>query len=206
LSPSECADTRPRRGGQQQLHALAAPPSSPIRDLAQGRKGRPVAPFDDFRIGRAGLNLIGLERSGWRSIRITGQRSNGPTLETTGRFSGTEPGLHDRALLLVDSAAARARPPGLQTCQIVHHSDGVELLSSLGQDRSGRARQKVGCRSVAPIATRSRRSTPGSRPRRLPRARSSGGSGACLLRAERRASGRGQRQHVTGLAAPIRSH
>ena len=32
-----------------------------IRDLAEARKGRPIAPLDDFRVGRAGLNLIGLE-------------------------------------------------------------------------------------------------------------------------------------------------
>ena len=32
-----------------------------IRDLAEARKGRPIAPLDDFRMGRAGLNLIGLE-------------------------------------------------------------------------------------------------------------------------------------------------
>jgi mandelate racemase len=32
-----------------------------IRDLAGARTGRPIAPLDDFRIGRAGLNLIGLE-------------------------------------------------------------------------------------------------------------------------------------------------
>jgi mandelate racemase len=32
-----------------------------IRDLAEARKGRTVAPLDDFRMGRAGLNLIGLE-------------------------------------------------------------------------------------------------------------------------------------------------
>ena len=32
-----------------------------IRDLAEMRKGRPIAPLDDLRTGRAGLNLIGLE-------------------------------------------------------------------------------------------------------------------------------------------------
>ena len=32
-----------------------------IPDLAEVRKGRPIAPLDDFRTGRAGLNLIGLE-------------------------------------------------------------------------------------------------------------------------------------------------
>jgi hypothetical protein len=51
----------------------------------------------------------------------------------------------------------------------------------LDQDLRG---TKVGCRSVAPIFARSRRSTPGSRPRRSPRARSSGGSGACLVEAD----------------------
>ena len=30
-----------------------------IRDLAEVRKGRPIAPLDDFRTGRAGLILIG---------------------------------------------------------------------------------------------------------------------------------------------------
>jgi mandelate racemase len=32
-----------------------------IHDLAEMRKGRPIAPLDNFRTGRAGLNLIGLE-------------------------------------------------------------------------------------------------------------------------------------------------
>src|ERR1700694_5524454 len=32
-----------------------------IRDLAEARTGRPIAPLDDFRTGRAGLNLIGLD-------------------------------------------------------------------------------------------------------------------------------------------------
>jgi mandelate racemase len=32
-----------------------------IRDLAEARKGRSISPLDDFRTGRAGLNLIGLE-------------------------------------------------------------------------------------------------------------------------------------------------
>ncbi|HMD66881.1 MAG TPA: enolase C-terminal domain-like protein [Stellaceae bacterium] len=41
-----------------------------IRDLAEARKGRPIAPLDDFRIGRAGLNLIGLE--GVSMIAVSG--------------------------------------------------------------------------------------------------------------------------------------
>ena len=41
-----------------------------IRDLAEARKGRPIAPLDDFRMGRAGLNLIGLE--GVSIIAISG--------------------------------------------------------------------------------------------------------------------------------------
>ena len=32
-----------------------------IRDLEEARKGRPIAPLDDFRGGRAGFNLIGFE-------------------------------------------------------------------------------------------------------------------------------------------------
>jgi hypothetical protein len=32
-----------------------------IRDLAEVRKGRPIALLDDFRTSRAGLNLIGIE-------------------------------------------------------------------------------------------------------------------------------------------------
>lgn|GEM_PF-3965511 len=32
-----------------------------ISDLAEARKGRPIALLDDFLVGRAGLNLIGLE-------------------------------------------------------------------------------------------------------------------------------------------------
>jgi mandelate racemase len=41
-----------------------------IRDLAEARKGRPIAPFDDFRMGRTGLNLIGLE--GVSMIAVSG--------------------------------------------------------------------------------------------------------------------------------------
>jgi mandelate racemase len=41
-----------------------------IRDLAGARTGRPTAPLDDFRIGRAGLNLIGLE--GVSMIAVSG--------------------------------------------------------------------------------------------------------------------------------------
>jgi mandelate racemase len=41
-----------------------------IRDLAEARKGRPIAPLDDFRVGRAGLNLIGLE--GVSMIAVSG--------------------------------------------------------------------------------------------------------------------------------------
>jgi mandelate racemase len=41
-----------------------------IRDLAGARTGRPIAPLDDFRIGRAGLNLIGLE--GVSMIAVSG--------------------------------------------------------------------------------------------------------------------------------------
>ena len=41
-----------------------------IRDLAEARKGRPIAPLDDFRAGRAGLNLIGLE--GVSMIAVSG--------------------------------------------------------------------------------------------------------------------------------------
>src|SRR5260370_24579482 len=41
-----------------------------IRDLAEVRKGRPIAPLDDFRTGRAGLNLIGL--GGLSMIAISG--------------------------------------------------------------------------------------------------------------------------------------
>src|ERR1700747_3570246 len=32
-----------------------------MRDLAEARVGRAIAPLDDFRMGRAGLNLIGPE-------------------------------------------------------------------------------------------------------------------------------------------------
>jgi mandelate racemase len=41
-----------------------------IRDLAGARTGRPIAPLDDFRIGRAGINLIGLE--GVSMIAVSG--------------------------------------------------------------------------------------------------------------------------------------
>ena len=41
-----------------------------IRDLAEARKGRPIAPLDDFRTGRAELNLIGLE--GASMIAVSG--------------------------------------------------------------------------------------------------------------------------------------
>jgi mandelate racemase len=41
-----------------------------ISDLAEARKGRPIAPLDDFRTGRAGLNLIGLE--GVSMIAVSG--------------------------------------------------------------------------------------------------------------------------------------
>jgi len=41
-----------------------------IRDLVEARKGRPIAPLHDFRMGRAGLNLIGLE--GVSMIAISG--------------------------------------------------------------------------------------------------------------------------------------
>src|SRR5271166_7203066 len=41
-----------------------------IGDLAEARKGRLLAPLDDFRTGRAGLNLIGLE--GVSMIAISG--------------------------------------------------------------------------------------------------------------------------------------
>jgi mandelate racemase len=41
-----------------------------IRDLAEMREGQPVAPFDDFRTGRARLNLVGLE--GMSMIAVSG--------------------------------------------------------------------------------------------------------------------------------------
>jgi mandelate racemase len=41
-----------------------------IRDLAEVRKGQPIVPFDDFRTGRARLNLIGLE--GMSMIAVSG--------------------------------------------------------------------------------------------------------------------------------------
>ena len=41
-----------------------------IRDLAGARKGRPIAPLDDFRTGRTGLNLIGIE--GLSMIAVAG--------------------------------------------------------------------------------------------------------------------------------------
>ena len=41
-----------------------------IRDFAEVRKSRPIAPLDDFRTGRAGLDLIGLE--GVSMIALTG--------------------------------------------------------------------------------------------------------------------------------------
>jgi mandelate racemase len=41
-----------------------------IRDVAEVRTGRPIAPLDDFATGRAGLNLIGLE--GLSMITVSG--------------------------------------------------------------------------------------------------------------------------------------
>jgi mandelate racemase len=41
-----------------------------IRDLAEVRKGQPIVPFDDFRTGRAPLNLIGLK--GTSMIAVSG--------------------------------------------------------------------------------------------------------------------------------------
>src|ERR1700738_2501635 len=41
-----------------------------IHDLAVARKGRPIAPLDDFRMERAGLNLIGFE--GVSMIAVSG--------------------------------------------------------------------------------------------------------------------------------------
>ena len=41
-----------------------------IHDLAETSKGQPIAPFDDFRTGRARQNLIGLE--GMSMIALSG--------------------------------------------------------------------------------------------------------------------------------------
>ena len=66
----------------------------------------------------------------------------------------TLPGLNDRALLLVDFTAARARMPGSKHAKPCR-SDGVELLSALGQDRSRRAPHKgrlpVSCTDRYPV-------------------------------------------------------
>jgi hypothetical protein len=66
----------------------------------------------------------------------------------------TLPGLQDRALLLVDFTAARARLPGSKHAKPCR-SDGVELLSALGQGRSTRAPHKgrlpVSCTDRYPV-------------------------------------------------------
>jgi hypothetical protein len=100
----------------------------------------------------------------------------------------TLPGLHDRALLLVGFArdCGRARSPSSKYPELCATRTASSLICP-AQDRSGRTRHKgrlpVGRTDLCPVKD----STPGSRPRRSPRARSSGGSGACLHRAERRA-------------------
>jgi len=70
----------------------------------------------------------------------------------------TLPGLHARALLLVDFAAARARPRAPNISNYARHSDGVEFFPALGQDRSGRARHKdrlaVGRTDLCPVKAR----------------------------------------------------
>jgi hypothetical protein len=98
---------------------------------------------------------------------------------------------------------AAALPPseivGLQTCQIVRHSDGAELYPPLAQERLGRARHK-GLAAGRPYRSLpgSRRSTPGSRPRRSPRARSSGASGVRLRRASEERQGEASTSSLLG--------
>jgi integrase len=91
------------------------------------------------------------------------------------------PGLRDRALLLVGFAAA-LRPSEIASLTIEHitrHTDGIELfLPWRKNDQDARA-PSCGCRKDAPICVRSRRSRPGSPPRRSPKGRCSGTSGAC---------------------------
>ena len=90
----------------------------------------------------------------------------------------TLPGLHARALLLVDFAAARARPRAPNISNYARHSDGVEFFPALGQDRSGRAPQRsAGGRSHRSLPGQS--STPGSLLRQ-PRACSSGNLAAAF--------------------------
>jgi integrase len=78
----------------------------------------------------------------------------------------TLPGLRDRALLLVGFAAA-LRPSEIARLTFEHITP---------------AARGCGCRRAAPISVRSRRSRPGSPPQQSPRARCSGGSGACRRR------------------------
>src|SRR5260370_14337628 len=60
---STCTPRRASSGSYLKLYPERSmrSPVPAIRDLAEARRGRPIAPLDDFRTGRAGLNLIGLE-------------------------------------------------------------------------------------------------------------------------------------------------
>jgi integrase len=96
----------------------------------------------------------------------------------------TLPGLRDRALLIVGFAAA-LRPSEIARLTLEHLTPTLTVPScSCRGARTTRtpAAPSCGCRRAAPISVRSKRSTPGSPPRRSPTARCSGGSGACRHR------------------------
>ena len=91
-----------------------------IRDLAEARKGRPIAPLDDFRAGRAGLNLIGLE--GVSMIAVSGldmaawdalaKAANLPLTVFLGGSLAPVPVYNSNGLWLtpVDASASRRQP------------------------------------------------------------------------------------------------
>jgi len=96
----------------------------------------------------------------------------------------TLPGLRDRALLLVGFAAA-LRPSEIAGLALAHaagHADGIELFLPWRKNDQDAPGTRLWLPKGAPISARSKRSTPGSTPRRSPTARRSGGSGACHLR------------------------
>jgi hypothetical protein len=65
-----------------------------IRDLAEVRKGRPIAPLDDFRTGRAGLILIGIE--GVSMIAVSGARHGRLEAQVQVRPDGLDPSFRRR--------------------------------------------------------------------------------------------------------------
>jgi mandelate racemase len=92
-----------------------------IRDLAEARRGKPVAPLDDFRQGRASLSLVGLE--GISLIAVSGldmaawdalaKAAGLPLAALLGGSLGPVPAYNSNGLWLTDPGALGEEAAGL---------------------------------------------------------------------------------------------